>query len=48
MHEQFTRDVEDKDKDNTWRWMRKSDLKGGFDMKCPGTVYTDELYQVQY
>ena len=28
MHEQFGRDMEDKDKNNTWRWMRKSDLKG--------------------
>ena len=28
MHEQFARDMEDKDKNNTWRWMRKSDLKG--------------------
>ena len=27
MHEQFARDMEDKDKSNTWRWMRKSDLK---------------------
>ena len=25
---QFARDMEDKDKNNTWRWMRKSDLKG--------------------
>ena len=24
---QFARDMEDKDKNNTWRWMRKSDLK---------------------
>ena len=28
MHEQFARDMEDKDNSNTWRWMRKSDLKG--------------------
>ena len=28
MHGQFARDIEDKDKNNTWRWMRKSDLKG--------------------
>ena len=28
MHEQFARTMEDKDKNNTWRWMRKSDLKG--------------------
>ena len=28
MHGQFARDMEDKDKDNIWRWMRKSDLKG--------------------
>ena len=28
MHGQFARDMEDKDKNNTWRWMRKSDLKG--------------------
>ena len=27
MHGQFARDMEDKDK-STWRWMRKSDLKG--------------------
>ena len=27
MHGQFARDMEDKDKNNTWRWMRKSDLK---------------------
>ena len=28
MHGNFVRDMEDKDKNNTWRWMRKSDLKG--------------------
>ena len=28
MHRQFARDMEDKDKINTWRWIRKSDLKG--------------------
>ena len=28
MHGQFARDMEDKDKSNTWKWMRKSDLKG--------------------
>ena len=28
MYGQFARDMEDKDKNNTWRWMRKSDLKG--------------------
>ena len=28
MHGRFARDMEDKDKNNTWRWMRKSDLKG--------------------
>ena len=28
MRGQFTRDMEDKDKNNTWKWMRKSDLKG--------------------
>ena len=28
MHGQFARDMEDKDKNNTWRWMIKSDLKG--------------------
>ena len=28
MDGQFARDMEDKDKDNTWRWMRKGDLKG--------------------
>ena len=28
MSGQFTRDMEDKDRSNTWRWMRKSDLKG--------------------
>ena len=27
-HGQFARDMEGKDKNNTWRWMRKSDLKG--------------------
>ena len=27
MHGQFARDMEDKDKNNTWRWMTKSDLK---------------------
>ena len=27
MHGQFARDTEDKDKNNTWRWLRKSDLK---------------------
>ena len=24
MHGQFARDIEDKDKNNTWKWMRKS------------------------
>ena len=28
MHRQFARNMENKDRDNTWRWMRKSDLKG--------------------
>ena len=28
MHRQFARDMEDKDKNNTQKWMRKSDLKG--------------------
>ena len=28
MHGQFARDMEDKDRNNVWRWMRKSDLKG--------------------
>ena len=28
MHGQFARDMEDKDKNNTWRWMRKGNLKG--------------------
>ena len=28
MHGQFARDMEDKGKNNTWRWMKKSDLKG--------------------
>ena len=28
MYGQFVRDMEDKDKNNTMRWMRKSDLKG--------------------
>ena len=28
MHGQFAGDMEDKDKNNKWRWMRKSDLKG--------------------
>ena len=28
IHGQFARDMEDKDKKGTWRWMRKSDLKG--------------------
>ena len=28
MHGQFTRDIVDKGKNNTWRWMRKNDLKG--------------------
>ena len=28
MHGQFAREMDDKDKNNTWRWMRKSDLKG--------------------
>ena len=28
MHGQFARDMEDKDKNNTWRCMRKGDLKG--------------------
>ena len=25
---EFARNMEDKDKNNTWGWMRKSDLKG--------------------
>ena len=29
MHRQFARDMEDKDKSNTWRWMKKIFLKGG-------------------
>ena len=28
MYGKFARDMEDKDKNNTWRWMRKSDMKG--------------------
>ena len=28
MHGKFARDMDDKDKNNTWRLMRKSDLKG--------------------
>ena len=28
MHRSFARNMEDKDKNNTWKWMRKSDLKG--------------------
>ena len=28
MHQQFARDTENKDTNSTWRWMRKSDLKG--------------------
>ena len=28
MHGQFARDIEDKDKNNIWRWMRKNYLKG--------------------
>ena len=28
MHGQFARDMEGKDKNNTWRCLRKSDLKG--------------------
>ena len=28
MHGQFARDMEDKDRNKTWKWMRKSDLKG--------------------
>ena len=27
IYEQFARDMDDKDKNNTWRWMRKSGLK---------------------
>ena len=27
MHGKFVRDMDDKDKNNTWRLMRKSDLK---------------------
>ena len=27
MHGLFARDMEDKDKNSTWRWMKKSDLK---------------------
>ena len=28
MHGSFVRDMEDKDMNNTWRWMRKSNMKG--------------------
>ena len=28
MHERFAKDTKDKDKNSTWRWMRKNDLKG--------------------
>ena len=28
MHGKFARDMEDKNKNKTWRWMRKNDLKG--------------------
>ena len=28
MHGQFARDMTNKDTNNTWRWMRESDLKG--------------------
>ena len=28
MHGHLTRDMENKDMNNTWRWIRKSDLKG--------------------
>ena len=28
LHGQFARDMKDNDGNNTWRWMRKSDLKG--------------------
>ena len=27
MYWKFTRDMQDNDKNNTWKWMRKSDLK---------------------
>ena len=28
VHGQFSRDTEDQDKNNTWRWIRKSELEG--------------------
>ena len=28
MHRKFARDMKDKDKNSTWKWMRGSDLKG--------------------
>ena len=28
MYEQYVRQIEDKDKSNTWKWLRKSNLKG--------------------
>ena len=28
MHRQYARDMEGKDKNNTWSWIRKSDFKG--------------------
>ena len=43
-HEQFARDIEDQDKSSTWRWIRKSDLKGcTYAVVCsaPRTVYTN-------
>ena len=28
MYGQYVRQIEDKDKSNTWKWLRKSNLKG--------------------
>ena len=42
MYEQFARDMEDKDKSNTWRWMRKSDLKG-----CTKSLISTKEHSVQ-
>ena len=28
MYGQYVREIEDKDKSNTWKWLRKGNLKG--------------------
>ena len=49
MHGQFARDMEGKDKNNTWRWMRKSDLKGYTEaLKCSAQEQSIHTNYIMY